>query len=304
MDSSLPFVSIVVPVYNDPVGLRTCLEALESQSYPSGSYEVIVVDNNSDEPIDGVVDPCPHAFSEFESKQGSYAARNRGIEVAEGDLLAFTDADCIPSEQWLRAGVKCLQSAGVDYVGGPVEIFFADPEDPSPVGLYDALTSFRQKGNLEQKGFSVTANLLTTRSVFQSVGLFDERLKAGGDREWGRRAYRKGFTPGYCEGAIVRHPARNSLAEMLKKERRVAEGRYRERAFNDYPVPTLLNYVLNELRPPFGLLRKITTMKQAGTTAKRLKVAWLCMRIRWARAAHTVHLWMNDTDKSAKPQKS
>ncbi|HAA30818.1 MAG TPA: glycosyl transferase family 2, partial [Cyanobacteria bacterium UBA8553] len=77
---SHPFVSVIVPVFNDAKRLKICLDALEHQTYPKHLYEVIVVDNGSDknEDIEGVVAQFGQAIASYESIPGSYAARNKG----------------------------------------------------------------------------------------------------------------------------------------------------------------------------------------------------------------------------------
>ena len=106
------FVSVIIPVYNDSARVKICLEALEKQTYPQNLYEVIVVDNASDEypAIKDVVCQFSQAIAAYESRPGSYAARNKGISLAKGDIIAFTDADCIPAKNWIEKGVANLLS--------------------------------------------------------------------------------------------------------------------------------------------------------------------------------------------------
>src|SRR5262245_61336705 len=103
---SKPFVSVIIPVWNDSHRLKACLQALELQTYPRTLYEVIVVDNASDEPADRVASEFSKARTITEPTQGSYAARNKGISVAKGEILAFTDSDCVPALDWLEKGVS------------------------------------------------------------------------------------------------------------------------------------------------------------------------------------------------------
>lgn len=98
------FVSVIIPVLNDSERLKLCLEALEHQTYPKKLYEVIVVDNGSDQSIGSVVSKFTQATATAESHPGSYVARNKGILIAQGDIIAFTDADCIPALDWIEKG--------------------------------------------------------------------------------------------------------------------------------------------------------------------------------------------------------
>src|SRR5687767_14260928 len=101
-DSSQPSVSVIIPVYNDTERLLRCLEALEAQTYPRNRFEVIVVDNGSDVPVaDTLNRHAGCAILVTEPRPGGFVARNAGIERASGEILAFTDADCLPAASWL-----------------------------------------------------------------------------------------------------------------------------------------------------------------------------------------------------------
>jgi len=106
MGRSHPFFSVIVPTYERAGQLSVCLHALACQSYPRDHFEVLVVNDGSEAPPEAVVD-CfrdkidvtlltqPHA--------GPAAARNNGAERARGEFLAFTDDDCRPAPNWLKA---------------------------------------------------------------------------------------------------------------------------------------------------------------------------------------------------------
>ena len=78
---------------------------------------------------------------------------------------------------------------------------------------------------IAERGFAITANLFTTRAVFDRVGEFDATLKSAGDREWVLRAVAKGEKLGYAGAALVRHPRRSTRAEFFRKQRRLVGGR-------------------------------------------------------------------------------
>ncbi len=220
-----PFVSVVIPVFNDAANLRVCLERLVGQTYPSERVEILVVDNGSDEPIDELVAQFERTSLYSESRPGSYAARNRGIAAAKSEILAFLDSDCVPAPDWLEKGVARLAAnPGMGVVGGRVDFSFGDPENPSPVEIYDSLTSFKQKSYIEKSHFSGTGNLFAWRRVFERVGPFNAELKSGGDYEWGNRVYAHGIGIAYADDVRVTHPARQSLGPLLSKHRRVMGG--------------------------------------------------------------------------------
>lgn len=201
-----------------------CLRALERQTCPPGRFEVVVVDNGSDPPIGSVSDTFSFVRCVCEPTPGSYAARNRGIASSRGALLGFTDADCVPAEDWIERGIRAVQGlpdAGL--VAGKVELTFRDPEHLTTAELVESVVAFPQATYVTW-GFSATANLFTSRAAFDAVGLFDERLMSGGDMEWGQRLRARGLSQVYADDVRVSHPARHTLGQLLRKAKRVAGG--------------------------------------------------------------------------------
>lgn len=224
-----PLVSVIIPVFNDGERLKHCLAALAQQTYPRSQVEIIVVDNGSDDPalIRAAVAPYDFVRLVFESTPGSYAARNRGISLARGTAIAFTDADCIPAPDWLERGIEHLrQTPHCGQVVGQVNLFFADPQRPTAVELYEKLTAFPQERLLHKYHGGATANVFTWRHVIEGVGAFDPHLKSNGDLEWGRRVYAHGYRQIYAASVIVQHPARRSLGELYGRTRRLVGGEY------------------------------------------------------------------------------
>ena len=228
-DRLLPLVSVIIPVYNDGERLRLCLEALAQQTYSCDRFEIIVVDNGSDATanIPEIVEQFEGVIAEFESTPGSYAARNQGISVAQGEIIAFTDADCIPAPNWIEQGVAYLQgTSNCGLVGGEIEIFWREPSQPSTIELYESILAFRQQDCIEKHHYSVTANLFTFKKVINAVGMFNSQLKSNGDIEWGNRIYAQGYQQVYADDVLVKHPAVYSFGQLRKKVIRYAGGAY------------------------------------------------------------------------------
>ncbi|MGF1496386.1 MAG: glycosyltransferase [Elainellaceae cyanobacterium] len=216
-----PFISIIIPVFNNANLLKTCLDGLHKQTYPREFYEIIVVDNNSTEDIQSVVSSYGQAKLVFEATRGSYAARNKGLSVAKGEVIAFIDSDCIPTEKWLESGAKTLEECAADLVGGQVSFSFSHQKTAAEV--YDSVTNMQARRNIEERKLTTTANLFTHRYVFEAIGLFPQDAKSGGDLIWTKKATDSNFKIVYASEAIVFHPAR-SLTELLKKQFRVGKG--------------------------------------------------------------------------------
>jgi GT2 family glycosyltransferase len=217
-----PSVSVVVPTYRDWEGLECCLKALVPQHYPRDRYEVLVVNNAPQEVAPAGIPWPDNAWLVDEAKPGSYAARNRGIAEAQGEVLAFLDADCVPEPGWLESALACLETQGADLVAGHITLTYRAAR-LSPAECYEKAFAFRQAKNVEQ-GLAVTANLVVRREVLEVVGGFNEHMMSGGDFEWTRRATSAGFKLVYCPDAVVGHPARSTLASLVQKARRVSAG--------------------------------------------------------------------------------
>ena len=237
-----PFVSVIVPVYDDAARLILCLEALHQQTYAPDRFEVVVIDNGSSEDIVGACRGFAQVRCVDEPRPGSYVARNTGVAASSGEVLAFTDADCLPQRDWLEQGVHRLErSPEGTIVGGSVPVFAKDPARPTSAELYESAFAFPQRRRIEEEHWGVTANLFVPSIVMAAVGPFDERARSGGDAEWCRRAHAAGYRIVYEEAARVDHPARSSVAELLRKARRVGGGARVAR--REVPTRDLLRYL-------------------------------------------------------------
>lgn len=220
-------VSIIIPVLDDFRRLRLCLDALAGQTWPREGLEVVVVDNGSREDVVPAVAEFPFVRVLREARPGSYVARNTGIRAAKGEVFAFTDSDCVPQPNWIEAGVRALRESGPNSViGGRVNLFVENSDSPTLAEEFDLATGFSQQIYVEKKRYAVTANLFTTPEVFEAIGLFNAELRSGGDKQWGLRAHAAGMTLRYSDHAVVRHPARRSLRELMRKRARVVAGHY------------------------------------------------------------------------------
>jgi GT2 family glycosyltransferase len=235
-------ISVIIPVYRDWTRLALCLEALERQTLPEDAFEIIVVDNEPEAHVAAVRLP-PNARLIHEPKPGSYAARNAAVAVSRGMHLAFTDSDCIPHADWLERGLRLMEAHPEARVTGPVPIF-REAGTSYAAFLYDFHTAFKQK-QAATAGRCATANLMVPLRVFEAVGPFDERLASGGDADWNERAQRAGIPLIYSEDVAVEHPARQTVADIIRKRRRRA-GAIAQRK----PYPTY-RFFLYRLLPPF-----------------------------------------------------
>ena len=291
------FVSVIVPVFNDAQRLKVCLEALETQSYPQGYYEVIVIDNGSDpnQNIKGIVSQFTQTIYTYESIPGSYTARNKGLSVAKGEIIAFTDSDCIPRQNWLEKGVDSLVEAkNCGLVVGKIDVFFQDPNNPTAVELYESVTAFPQEQLLMQYHGAANANIFTFKKVFDQVGLFDDNLKSIGDLDWGERVYQNGYSQIYQPEALIYHPARTSWQELYWRTISLAIGTFewqRKKTFSRSQKLwlSLINLVKNFVPP---LMFVFTTLRNPELTSfnAKIKVCLVMFFVRYVTALEMIKL--------------
>jgi glycosyltransferase involved in cell wall biosynthesis len=281
---SQPFVSVIIPVFNDCDRLKICLKSLTQQTYSNNFYEIIVVDNGSDsqQNITEVVAMFRGGVATYESFPSSYAARNKGISLAKGEIIAFTDADCIPARDWIEKGVKhLLANPNCGLVVGKIEIFFKDYDRATPVELYESLEAFPQQEFVEKYKGGATANLFTYKRVIDRVGLFKTNLKSGGDIEWGQRVDACGDRLIYTGEVIVKHPARYSYAQIYKQTVRIAGGvydRYLEdkKTFKEINL-TFLRLVFDDILLTFKRIIKIFKADKIGGIKQKITTSYVAL---------------------------
>lgn len=223
-----PLLSVIVPVYEDWDCVPGLLDCLEHQTLQRRRFEILLVDNGS------VVCPPPDAGALQGAcivrrldcaRPGSYAARNHGIRHARGRFLAFTDADCRPESRWLESGLAALREDAL--VAGRVRMIRADENGPTTAAERFELVAGLPQARYVRRGYATTANLFMRRALVETVGFFDEARYSGGDAELCHRARRAGFGLRYCGDAVVRHPARRRLADLVGKTHRIKGGQLR-----------------------------------------------------------------------------
>ena len=223
--TELPSVSVVVPFYGlDASTLTKCVESLLNQDYSKDRVTIIVVDNNDSARLPlSIFGPRCKVF--HEPMPGSYAARNRGIQESFGNVIAFTDSDCVPQRSWISAGVRSLRAAnGPVIVGGAIVFDFGGNRLENTCKLLDSIIHHRQPEYVFSHRFAATANLFVPRELITTHGPFDARFLSGGDREFGQRLSAAGVGITLAEDAVVLHPARARFVDLLKKSLRGAGG--------------------------------------------------------------------------------
>lgn len=218
-------VSVIIPFYNSQKTIDICLNALADQYIKP--CEIILIDNGSSDKSSEIVHVFKHNHPDLniilveEPKRGPSAARNRGLKVAVGDIVAFTDSDCAPDKNWLKEIQGAFHNAKIGAVAGRI----VGHQGGSLFDKFHAL--FTLKGLDEDQTFSdftlvkggfPTANLAVRKGVLDHIGGFDESMKIySEDYDLCARIYQAGFRIKYVSNAVVYHKHRNTLIGTWKQ---------------------------------------------------------------------------------------
>ena len=208
----------MVPVLDGERTLEESLATFLRVDYPPDRREVIIVDNGSTDRTAEIVRRAPVRYL-FEPRRGTAKARNLGIEASRGEILAFTDADCLVTKGWLRALVSGFDGGDVGAVAG--EILPFPPRTAAE--RYAARTrhlSARRYLSRPHLPFAVTANLAFRREVFEQVGLLDPDAPRGGEcTDFCTRFLRQtGQRIEFAPRAVVFHRHRSTARELFRQQ--------------------------------------------------------------------------------------
>jgi len=222
-------LSLVIPHYRDSDRLWQLLKQLDSQTLSRNLWEVIVVNNDPELRL-----TLPGGFSVLfplqvleEPNPGSYAARNKGIAAAKGNVLAFTDSDCLPDTNWLKNAWDLFTQDFKKEMGiltGPVPLFFRDSLRLSDAEIYEKYTGFTTEAYAKE-GHAITANWFSYKSVLEEFGCFNDELKSNGDSELSGKISQR-YSVVWNEHLIVSHPARHRTIDLVNKYRRLLGGTF------------------------------------------------------------------------------
>jgi glycosyltransferase involved in cell wall biosynthesis len=174
-----PFVSVIIPAYNEERFIDKCLAAIKRQTYSKESYEIVVVDNGSS-------DETVQIARKYSSKviilpkKNVAQMRNLGANHAAGSLLLFIDADCVPSPNWIFAAVASAEKERC--ITGSACLV------PASANWKERAWFSQKKEGRVQVRYINSGNLIVPRDLFLSLGGFNESLLSGEDYEFCLRA--------------------------------------------------------------------------------------------------------------------
>ena len=217
-----PLISIIVPAYNRADEVEEFLSSFEKQS--AKNFEVIVVDDGSTDPTKEVVEL--HKISLdlhylFQQNKGPGAARNLGMENANGDIFVFIDSDCIVPNNYIENLTRHLENEDFDAFGGPDTCH--ESFSPFLKAVNYSMTSFigtggtrGSKGKQLAKYYPRSFNMGIKRKVYEKIGGMNA-LRHGQDMDFSNRIYNAGFKVKFLSDVIVYHKRRTNLKKFFKQ---------------------------------------------------------------------------------------
>ena len=271
-----PSISVVVPVYNGESTIAACIESLLEQTYTP--TEIIIVDNNSTDGTREVVQKYPVTLLQ-ETRQTSYAARNRGIKHCQATLVALTDADCVASPDWLEELIKPFSNDGTLAAAGRIVDY---PPSTRAERFIHQVSPFT---DLDLTGLPslLTGNVVYRRTVLEQLGWYDEALPTAGDVDMGWRL------KAHWSDAIARAPA----AVVYHKHRTTWGGLYRQFSrygYSEILLATLYQNCLGDAVSPPDQARRMLSQLGALFTYI-LSFCWRLVRYPFRRYSSDWLLW-------------
>lgn len=282
----MPEASVIVPAYNAAATIGACLHALLAQTVDRDLYEIIVVDDGSTDETGSVARRYPIRVLQ-QANAGAAAARNAGADVAQGELLLFTDADCAPAPDWVAQITSPLASdPDVDVTRGAYRT-----QQRALVARFVQLEYEIRYARLARHpsiDFVDTYSAAYRRRVFEETGGFDPRYRRLEDQEFSFRLAREGYRMVFSPDAIVFHRHARSVAEYWKRKYEIGFWkplvlrRHPGRAIEDSHTPQALRVqlalavlgavaaTLGVFYPAAGWAALIAAVAFAGTTVPLL----------------------------------
>jgi len=230
--------SVIVPFLNEELHIEECIKSLLNQSFDGQDYELIFVDNGSEDGSAKIVERYPEIiFLKEEGIRNAYVARNKALEAAKGEIIAFTDADCDISPDWLAVISEGMEKTGAVIALGN-RVF---PPNVSGalklMELYDNVKAEFVLSKCPKKWvFGFANNMAVRAEAFEKLGFFDNRDMAG-DIEFIQRCV-SGLPDveiTYLPNMLVRHLEITTLNKWLNKM--FGYGQLIKRTPNYRPLP-------------------------------------------------------------------
>lgn len=280
-----PSISVIIPTHARVTQLTACLESFTRLQYPPHRFDLIVVDDGTDPPIEPAIRDFKQHLNMLVLRQeqsGPAAARNRGAAHATGEYLAFTDDDCAPAPDWLHALARKLRDHPDGLIGGQVlnnlpENTFTTASQLLVSYLYDYYNN--EPGDAR---FLTSNNMAVSKKLFDQIGGFDGQYcrAAAEDRDLCDRWLHEGNRIIYTPDAVIRHSHALTLRSFWRQHFTYGRGAFqfhqaraqrRARPLKVEPASFYFNLVRYPMHysswPRSMLLAALMALSQAAGTA-------------------------------------
>ncbi len=230
MIEDVPFFSVIIPTYDRPLQLTTCVNALTKLNYPRDRFEVLVVDDGSPTSLREVVKTFGDAINVkllCQDNTGPAGARNFGAAHATGDFLAFTDDDCEPEVNWLSAFANRFREDSRRVLGGrTINALEQNPYSATSQLIIDVVY---EHFNNDEDGarFFASNNFAVSAEVFQQLKGFDAKFLTSEDRDFCARAIQRGIKLSYAPDAVIKHAHQLTLSTLWRQHYNYGRGAMR-----------------------------------------------------------------------------
>jgi glycosyltransferase involved in cell wall biosynthesis len=225
-------ISVIIPTFNRPVQLQTCLEALTRLRYPKNLFEVVVVDDGGSSDLNAIIGTLQDQLQVRLLKQqnmGPAGARNNGVAHAAGDFLAFTDDDCAPDENWLGVLSHSLEHDPSRMYGGhTVNALQDNVYSSASQTLIDYLYGY-YNADPDRARFFTSNNMAMAKNMFITSGGFNTSFLTASaeDREFCDRWLSLGCKMSYRPEAVVLHSHELNFGSFWKQHFNYGAGAWR-----------------------------------------------------------------------------
>jgi cellulose synthase/poly-beta-1,6-N-acetylglucosamine synthase-like glycosyltransferase len=244
-------ISVIIPAYNAEKTITSTIKALLNQNYPKNKYETIVVDDGSVDKTFKIVSKFPVKLIKLKHK-GPANARNIGAKKSRGNIILFTDADCIPDKNWIKNMVEPFKDKKIVGVSGTYKTLNSDKFMARFSG-YEIEHRHEKMKKQKYIDFIGTFSAGYRRNVFLKFKGFDTRFKtsSGEDPELSYRISKTGLKMIFQKNAIVKHPHPDNLWKYLKQKfyrafwRNLMYSKHKDKIFSDsYTEKTMFPQIL------------------------------------------------------------
>ncbi len=256
--------SVIVPFLNEERYIGRCIESLINQDFDKSEYELIFIDNGSQDKSAQIVRNFPQVRMLKEDRRNPYYARNKGIEVARGRIIAFTDADCTVCSDWLSQIYRSMKESNVPVVLGK-RILSEKPRFLLRMAqdYENAKVEYFTDRNLKPYLFGYTNNMAVEADLFRQLGFFFTEVSFSGDTEFVIRYFKKNPDARiiYLENMKINHLEVFNIKVWLSKKK--LRGEYNiildeNFIFSKVDIYTRLKiYCQYAVRKRYGIIKKI-----------------------------------------------